>query len=536
MTVLPRCFGSLLPNPLNARSLTLPVTLVLLVALSALPALAGTPPVPIEGKLFVCAHSYPDYSPCSYYLEGSSDNALPVTFLDSSADISPLENRFTYMVWSGAWGWPFDFTIDIWTADLDGANAVRLTGPEGSGSAGINCEPFWSPDGTQIVFTHCDPIPGQYPCDVGFETWVMDADGTDAHRVTPEGMSAFADCWAPNGYRLLGGAAEHQAFSIDLDGTDLEILPTVQFQQDMDWSPDGSKLAWDSMDADSVGGEPGVWRRLVITNPDGSEPEVLFEHFIKDSDVAQHLTALGLDPADPFEIECLLSWVGPRKVQWSPAGDRVAFNVAYPFDPSGLPYGHQIEVWVYDLTTADLTRITDNTDEESFLSWKGDNTSPSDPEVTVDNTTVTFSEVTSEGLTTIIRDDDPPEMPTGYKFAEEFYAISTTANTSGSTSICMTYRDEDIPSGVAEEDLAILHYVEVGGYWEDITVSRDAESNIVCGESDSLSAFVLSAAPPGHFPDVPSTGLGAGRTESHWAFGEIEACVAAGVVSGYPDG
>ena len=40
-----------------------------------------------------------------------------------------------------------------------------------------------------------------------------------------------------------------------------------------------------------------------------------------------------------------------------------------------------------------------------------------------------------------------------------------------------------------------LHYVEEGDYWEDITVSRDPESNIVCGESDSLSVFVLSAAP-----------------------------------------
>ena len=221
------------------RTLTACSLLLLALGPSVIAAWAGEPPVAIEGKLFVCAHSYPDYSPCSYYLEGSSDNVVAATFLGGSADISPLEDRFAYMVSSGVWGWPFDFTIDIWTADLDGANAVTLTGPEGPGPAGINCEPFWSPDGTQIAFTHCDPIIGQYPCDVGFEAWVMNADGTEAHRVTPEGMWAFVDCWAPNGYRLLGGEGEHQAFSIDSDGTDVEILPMVRPQQDIDWSPDG---------------------------------------------------------------------------------------------------------------------------------------------------------------------------------------------------------------------------------------------------------------------------------------------------------
>ena len=290
------------------------------------------------------------------------------------------------------------------------------------------------------------------------------------------------------------------------------------------------------MDVDTVGGEPGVWRRLVVTNTDGSSPQILFEHFIEDSDVAQHLTALGIDPEDPFEVECLRSWVGPRKVQWSPAGDRVAFNVAYPFDALGLPYGHQIEVWIYDLTTADLTRITDSTDEESYLSWKGDNTSPDDPSVTVDNTTVTFSQVVSEGLTTILREDDGPSTPVGYHFCEEFYEISTTADFSGLISICMTYDDEDVPTGVAEEDLALLRYVEDGDYWEDITVSVDTEANLVCGETEALSLFSLLPPHLPRFPDVPTTGYGPGGTDPHWAYFYVEASAEAGIVAGYPDG
>ena len=76
---------------------------------------------------------------------------------------------------------------------------------------------------------------------------------------------------------------------------------------------------------------------------------------------------------------------------------------------------------VYDLETGDLTRITDNEDAEVSLSWNGDNTYPLYPEVTVDNATVAFDEVLSQGLTTVIRDDDPPGLPTGFKFGGDFY-------------------------------------------------------------------------------------------------------------------
>ena len=113
----------------------------------------------------------------------------------------------------------------------------------------------------------------------------------------------------------------------------------------------------------------------------------------------------------------------------------------------------------------------------------------------MDNTTVTFSDVRKAGTTTIIRDDDPPALPPDYEFAEEFYQISTTAEIDGPISICMTYNDEDLPAGYSEADLCIFHYTEDGRYWEDITVWRDPENNVVCGQSDSLSGFTLSRAP-----------------------------------------
>ncbi|MBN1458314.1 MAG: S-layer homology domain-containing protein, partial [Armatimonadetes bacterium] len=114
--------------------------------------------------------------------------------------------------------------------------------------------------------------------------------------------------------------------------------------------------------------------------------------------------------------------------------------------------------------------------------------------------------------------------------------ISTTASIEGPISICMTYNDADVPTGTAEADLALLHYVEDGGYWEDITVSVDTEANVVCGETDSLSVFTLSGLRPEFFLDVPVTGFGVGGVEPHWALTAIEACVDADIAAGYPDG
>jgi hypothetical protein len=93
-----------------------------------------------------------------------------------------------------------------------------------------------------------------------------------------------------------------------------------------------------------------------------------------------------------------------------------------------------------------------------------------------------------------------------------------------------------VPTGTAEEDLTILHYVEDGDYWEDVTVSVDTENNVVCGETESLSVFTLAGLRPASFRDVPSTGLGLGGADAHWAFDAVESCAAAGLVSGYADG
>ncbi|MBE9565907.1 MAG: PxKF domain-containing protein [Proteobacteria bacterium] len=415
----------------------------------------------------------------------------------------------------GPGDWP-NMLYDVWTVNPDGSDPVNITGPGAGNVGGINCDPKWSPDGSLIAFRHCDPVEGLLPCEAGFHAWVINSDGTDAHRVLPPECPAtsIARDWSPNGYRLLVQLTGGCTVTIDSDGTDMTPVPNVGGQPV--WSPDGSQIAGSYRRTDTVGGQPGVRRGLGVVDSDGANLQILVEQFIAEADAFQHITDFACDLGSFDWVEDVVHWVGPVNPQWSPSGDCIAFLAAMPFDPNGACYKEQIEVWVYHMATADLTRITDNTWAENSLSWNGNNTLPSDPEVTVDNTTVTFSEVTGEGLTTILRDDDPPALPADYQFCGEYYNIDTTADYTSPITICMAYEDADVPGG-NEDALCLLHYNETTENYEDITTFKDTEANLICGEVDSLSIFGLATLPifGGFRPPINADGTSewkAGRT------------------------
>lgn len=148
------------------RVLPLAVSLVALLVCTPM-ALAGTPPVPIEGKMLVSGWDIsPGGGDFTYFMEGSSDNILPTPPAFKDGDMSPYADQVAYVVQYAPW--PFYLKVDIWKADIDGSNPADVTGPLGPG--GINCNPQWSPDGSMLAFQHCDPIPDVLPCAVGFQT------------------------------------------------------------------------------------------------------------------------------------------------------------------------------------------------------------------------------------------------------------------------------------------------------------------------------------------------------------------------------
>jgi Tol biopolymer transport system component len=153
---------------------------------------------------------------------------------------------------------------------------------------GFHGDPGWSPNGSQIAI---EADWGNYPAHEGI--WIIsptDADGVtepEAQRVTslPAGYNAdsepqfspdgnwivftrFRACkFIPHGYLQPAAGCLQAIFKVHPDGTALTQLTGWGTQNSApEWSPDGTKIAFDSGDAGKLGSKGDVW----VMNADGS--------------------------------------------------------------------------------------------------------------------------------------------------------------------------------------------------------------------------------------------------------------------------
>jgi hypothetical protein len=149
-----------------------------------------------------------------------------------------------------------------------------------------------------------------------------------------------------------------------------------------------------------------------------------------------------------------------------------------------------------------------------FLYFNGGVTTPSEAPVVVQptaTTTLTFSQVTGGGQTTVIPLSDPEDLaltiPADFSVASDpenpsngvatFYEVSTTATFTGSITLSFKYDEAKYGD---ESRVRLLHGVVTGTdpvsgrpiyRWDDITTSVDTENNIVYGQTSSLSPFAV---------------------------------------------
>jgi cysteine-rich repeat protein len=133
------------------------------------------------------------------------------------------------------------------------------------------------------------------------------------------------------------------------------------------------------------------------------------------------------------------------------------------------------------------------------------NDSPAGTDQTVEpieGTTVTFSQVSTAGVTNIVPLSQPDgQVPANFQLqgTPVFYDVTTTAKFSGSITVCLPYADanndgivDDTDPPINENDLKILH--NEGGVFMDRTFGTpDTVNKRICAQVASLSQFVIGA-------------------------------------------
>jgi PASTA domain/WD40-like Beta Propeller Repeat len=190
---------------------------------------------------------------------------------------------------------------DIYVMNADGSGEKQLT------SGFPAWSPSWSPDGTMIAYKRSSPSNG-----ASGEIWTMNADGSNKKQITSDGLAKFELSWGmtPSGSKIVYVGYHPFAwgvFTINPDGSGLTRLTGVpsalafRALGPLDWSPDGTKIAFSSEAEVTTGCGISV------------APEDIY--------VYNGLTNAVANVSDTT------TWEGPHEDSpaWSPDGTKIAF-------------------------------------------------------------------------------------------------------------------------------------------------------------------------------------------------------------------
>lgn len=102
---------------------------------------------------------------------------------------------------------------------------------------------------------------------------------------------------------------------------------------------------------------------------------------------------------------------------------------------------------------------------------------------------LTYAQIDQPGISSVTTSMDGFAVPNSYSLGSSptYYEINTTATFSPPVTACIDY-DEDHYSSA--NNLRLLHYEN--DTWVDVTTSNDMVNHIICGQTNSLSPFVVA--------------------------------------------
>jgi TolB protein len=161
---------------------------------------------------------------CPYFHPSGRSILFASTHLNPSTDVEPPKGPAYSR--TARYRWEFPESMDIFAADLDGKDPVRLTD-----TPGYDAEGSYSPDGTKIVFTSFRDGDG--------EIYIMDADGKSPRRITRARGYDGGPFFSPDGQRIIyrsdrKGNDLLQVYVNNTEGTAERALTNNEF---VNWGP-----------------------------------------------------------------------------------------------------------------------------------------------------------------------------------------------------------------------------------------------------------------------------------------------------------
>jgi WD40 repeat protein len=378
----------------------------------------------------------------------------------------------------------FDGVYTQMVGSVDPATGVTNLVTEGS-------DPASAPDGRRIAFVR------------GGDIWVRDGAGNE-RQLAADPASDREPAWSPDGAKIVftserGGGAN--LYAVEVASDIVERLTVGGGNRQPAWSPVGDRIAFTRSTSGSGAGAPELWLMDAPGSPGASfpiDPSVQAQHlrsgsspvwspdgmelaFADGAVIPKNLFALPV--ADPSSVRALTaSDAMHTSVAWSPDGGQIAFVRRNSSGGTWLNTMHLDGTGETRLSMrccgSQFIEPSANVDWRPFATPAHNTPVGAQVSVSLPGVTVTFTEVTAAGDTSVVSSTNGPAPPAGFLLLGSYHEISTTAAYRGKVTVCIASSDPQA---------RLVHFEN--GAWVDVTSVRNATH--VCGEVGSLSPFAL---------------------------------------------